>query len=139
MGKHIDLFTIMGLFQEYNESYFNGELPFPQFKIRHSYRTLGYFSCEYDDEGMFNQSIEISDNYDYTNNQLRDIIVHEMIHYYLAYKGIDPHCHHGKDFEDMADKFNKTYGMNITSRIDLTPYTIKKGKSKLIFTLSTLF
>jgi hypothetical protein len=29
--------------------------------------------------------------------------------------------------------------MHITSRIDLTPYTIKKGKSKLMFTLSTLF
>ena len=139
MDKHINLFTIMGLFQEYNENYFNGELPFPQFKIRHSYRTLGYFSCEYDSEGMFNQSIEISDNYDYTNDQLRDILVHEMIHYYLAYKGIDPHCHHGKDFKNMADEFNKTYGMNITKTIDLKPYRIQEGKSRLWFELSTLF
>jgi hypothetical protein len=29
--------------------------------------------------------------------------------------------------------------MNITSTIDLTPYNIKEGKSKLMFTLSTLF
>jgi hypothetical protein len=53
--------------------------------------------------------------------------------------GIDPQCHHGKEFNKMADEFNRKYGMHITSRIDLTPYTIKKGKSKLMFTLSTLF
>jgi predicted SprT family Zn-dependent metalloprotease len=88
---------------------------------------------------MFNQTIEISDNYDYTESQLRDILVHEMIHYYLAYKGIDPQCNHGREFNKMADNFNRTYGMNITSTIDLTPYKIKNGNSKLMFTLSTLF
>ena len=71
-------------FYLYNDEYFGGVLPFPKLKIRHSYRTLGYFSCEYDEDGrMFNQTIELSDNYDYTEYQLRDIIVHEMIHYYL--------------------------------------------------------
>lgn len=131
---------IFTFFHLYNLNYFGNLLPAPNFKVRHSYRTLGYFSCEYDDYGnMFNQTIEISDYYDYTESQLRDILVHEMIHYYLAYKGIDPQCNHGKDFNNMADKFNKTYKMNITSTIDLSPYTIKKGNSKLMFTLSTLF
>lgn len=131
---------IFTFFHLYNLNYFGNLLPAPNFKVRHSYRTLGYFSCEYDDYGnMFNQTIEVSDYYDYTESQLRDILVHEMIHYYLAYKGIDPQCNHGKDFNNMADKFNKTYKMNITSTIDLSPYTIKKGNSKLMFTLSTLF
>ena len=131
---------IFTFFHIYNLNYFGNLLPAPNFKVRHSYRTLGYFSCEYDDYGnMFNQTIEVSDYYDYTESQLRDILVHEMIHYYLAYKGIDPQCNHGKDFNNMADKFNKTYKMNITSTIDLSPYTIKKGNSKLMFTLSTLF
>lgn len=131
---------IFTFFHLYNLNYFGNLLPAPNFKVRHSYRTLGYFSCEYDDYGnMFNQTIEVSDYYDYTESQLRDILVHEMIHYYLAYKGIDPQCNHGKDFNNMADKFNKTYKMNITSTIDLSPYTIKKGNSKLMYTLSTLF
>ena len=132
--------TIYASFHLYNFDYFGNKLPAPNFKVRHSYRTLGYFSCEYDLDGnMFNQTIEVSDNYDYTESQLRDIVVHEMIHYYLAYMGIDPQCHHGREFNKMADEFNRKYGMNITSRIDLTPYTIKSGKSKLMFTLSTLF
>ena len=116
--------TIYFSFHLYNFDYFGNKLPAPNFKVKHSYRTLGYFSCEYDEDGyMFNQTIEVSDNYDYTESQLRDIIVHEMIHYY----------------NKMADEFNKKYGMNITPTIDLTPYTIKKGKSKLMFTLSTFF
>lgn len=132
--------NLLGHFFEYNTMYFGGVLPFPKLKIRHSFRTLGYFSCEYDSYGnMFNECIEMSDNYDYTDSQFRDILVHEMIHFYLAYMGIDTRCSHGSEFRKMASEFNTKYGMNITSRIDLTPYTIKKGKSKLMFTLSTLF
>ena len=132
--------TIYISFHLYNLDYFDNYLPAPNFKVRHSFRTLGYFSCEYDEDGcMFNQTIEVSDNYDYTESQLRNIIVHEMIHYYLALIGKDIECTHGKEFKKMANEFNKKYGMNITSKIDLTPYNIKKGKSKLMFTLSTLF
>ena len=132
--------NILGHFFTYNDKYFGGVLPFPKIKIGHSFRTLGYFSCEYDEDGyMFNQTIEISDNYDYTDGQFRDILVHEMIHYYLAYMGIDTQCNHGSEFRKMASEFNLKYGMNITSEIDLTPYSIREGKSKLMYTLSTLF
>ena len=97
---------IFTFFHLYNFDYFDNKLPTPNFKVKHSYRTLGFFSCEYDEDGyMFNQTIEISDNYDYTESQLRDILVHEMIHYYLAYKGIDPQCNHGREFNKMADNF----------------------------------
>ena len=118
--------NILGRFFTYNDEYFGGVLPFPKIKVKHSFRVLGYFSCEYD-------------NYDYTDEQFRDILVHEMIHYYLAYMGIDPQCHHGSEFRKMASEFNSKYGMNITSEIDLTPYSIREGKSKLMYTLSTLF
>lgn len=132
--------NILGRFFTYNDEYFGGVLPFPKIKVKHSFRVLGYFSCEYDeDDEMFNQTIEISDNYDYTDEQFRDILVHEMIHYYLAYMGIDPQCNHGSEFRKMASEFNSKYGMNITSEIDLTPYSIREGKSKLMYTLSTLF
>jgi hypothetical protein len=131
---------MIALFFKYNEEYFGGSLPFPELKVRHSYRILGYFSCEVDFGGsIFNQCIELSDNYDYTENQLRDVLVHEMIHYYLAYYRIDIRCQHGREFNEKASEFNRRYGMNITSTIDLSGYTIRKGKSKLMFTLSTLF
>ena len=131
---------MIGLFYEYNNKYFGGILPDPTLKIRHSYRILGYFSCDVNYDGtIFNECIELSDNYDYTESQIRDILVHEMIHYYLAYFGIDIKCKHGYEFMKKASELNSMYGMNITPAIDLSGYNIRKGKSKLIFTLSTLF
>ena len=133
-------FNILAGFQYFNHEYFNDMLPFPKIVIRHSYRTLGYFHCELDSyDNILNPTIEMTDNYDYTEGQFRDILVHEMIHYYLVFNGKDRKCRHGKEFKRMANDFNARYGMNITSTIDLTPYSIAKGKSNFMFKLCTLF
>ena len=135
----ISEFNILAGFQSFNHKYFNDELPIPSIVIRHSYRTLGYFHCDLDGYTIIEPTIEISDYYDYTESQFRDILVHEMIHYYLVYNGKDRKCRHGKEFIEVADEFNRKYGMNITSTIDLTPYTIKKGNSSFMFKLCTFF
>ena len=136
----ISNFNILAGFQAFNHDYFGGKLPIPRVVIRHSYRTLGYFHCEIDEYGnILSPIIEMSDNYDYTESQFRDILVHEMIHYFLVFNGKDKKCRHGKEFKRMSKEFNSKYGMNITSTIDLTPYTIKKGNSKFMYTLCTLF
>lgn len=136
----ISEFNILAGFQNFNHDYFNDELPFPKIVVRHSYRTLGYFHCELDLDGsIIDPTIEISDNYDYTESQFRDILVHEMIHYYLVFNGKDTKCHHGKEFKKISKEFNSKYGMNITPTIDLTSYSIKKGNSNFMFKLCTLF
>ena len=136
----ISEFNILGKFHIYNKEYFNGILPLPKIKVSHSYRTLGYFYCDVDCFGnISNETIEISGNYDYTESQFRDILVHEMIHYYLLYEGIDTKCRHGKEFKKMSREFNFKYGMNITPTIDLTPFKIKDGNSKFMFKLCTFF
>ena len=136
----ISEFNILAAFQSFNHKYFNDELPIPKVVIRHSYRTLGYFHCELDwNGGIINPIIEMTDNYDYTESQFRDILVHEMIHYYLVYNGKDKRCHHGKEFKKMSNDFNSRYGMNITSTIDLSSYQIKEGNSNFMFKLCTFF
>lgn len=133
-------FNVIAGFQYYNYKYFNSILPFPTIVIRHSYRTLGYFHCELDYNGnIMNPIIEMSDNYNYTKEQFRDILVHEMIHYYLLYTKRDMKCKHGKEFKKMANDFNLRYGWNITPIIDLSGYTIKKGNSNFMFKLCTFF
>lgn len=136
----ISEYNILAGFQAFNHAYFDGELPIPRVVIRHSYRTLGYFHCEIDEFGdIIDPIIEMSDNYDYTESQFRDILVHEMIHYLLVFNGKDKKCNHGKEFKKLSKEFNSKYGMNITSTIDLTPYTIKKGNSNFMFKLCTFF
>lgn len=132
--------NIIYKFHEYNDLYFNGTLPFPQLKVRHSYRTLGYFYCDIDEYGRIsNETIEISDSYNYTEEQLRDVLVHEMIHYYLLYIGLDKKCTHGKQFKKMCKEFNEKYGMHLSKRIDISNYNIKEGNSKLWFNICTFF
>lgn len=136
VSKH----NILGLFHAYNKEYFDGWLPLPIVDTMNSYRTLGEFSCTFSEDGfMENETIKISANYDFTEEQLRNVLVHEMIHMYLVFIGEDMHCKHGKAFKRMAKRFNSEYGMNITKKIDLTEYKVREGKSNFMKTLSTFF
>lgn len=123
MGIIIDKFNLMAYFTEYNNAFFGGILPYPEFKIRKSYYTLGFFSCNYnDDYSLYNCVLEISNRYDYTEEQFRNVMVHEMIHYYLAYTGKDVKMEHGAEFDRMATKLNREHSLNITSTIDVSEY-----------------
>ena len=131
----VNEYIIKDYFTEYNQRYFGGILPCPEFKIRKSYFTLGYFSCFYDHNyNMYNCVLEISDRYDYTESQLRDVIVHEMIHYYLAYTGKDIKITHKKAFKNKAKELNEKYGLHVTPIVNTEKF--KKNPS---FTLSYLW
>lgn len=108
------------LFRQFNKDYFGNILPMPYIKIRHSVNTLGYFSYMQNEMSGTTETLEISDFYAYTSNLLRDIVVHEMIHYYLYYIGEDVRLKHGKSFMRMARQLNQSYGLHVTPTIDLT-------------------
>lgn len=133
-------FNILGFFYDCNKKYFNGVLPMPKLDTMSSHRTFGQFECSLDAYGrILNPIIKISNVYDYTVEQFESLIVHEMIHYYLAYTGEDMRCRHGKAFKKMAKDFNLKYGLNITSTIDdFENYKLKEGQSKFWHTLRTL-
>ena len=107
-------------FAEYNKLYYDYELPTPDFGLLNSYRMCGQFSCNkiIGKRYLRKPKIEVSVYYDWKEEDLRNIIVHEMIHYYLAYKHIDNYITHGEAFCTMAQEFNDKYGLNITVRID---------------------
>ena len=130
-----NLSNIESIFNRCNMDYFNGELPFPQFDLLHSKKTCGYFHYTkggWFDKTIYNPIISITDYYDFTEKQFIDIMCHEMIHYYLAYVDLDRKCKHGKEFKRMAESLNMTYGLNITSYLDLSQYK----KNKVVFRTS---
>lgn len=58
--------------------------------------------------------ISISDYYIMTADQLEDVMVHEMIHYSIAYTGLRDTAPHGIIFRGMMDAINRRYGRHIT-------------------------
>ena len=128
-------------FDTCNMEYFEGKLLFPQFELLHSYRTCGYFQYTkggWFDKTLYDPTISMTDYYDFTEKQFRDIMVHEMIHYYLAYLGIDRRCSHGKKFKEMAERLNKTYHLNITKRLNISQYKRRKGTPLLSYWLANI-
>lgn len=123
-------------FDTCNMEYFEGKLLFPQFSLLHSYRTCGYFQYAkggWFDKTLYDPTISITDYYDFTEEQIKDIMCHEMIHYYLAYTGVDRRCRHGKEFKKMAEDLNRKYGLNVTPYLDLSQYKRRAGTPSLSY------
>jgi predicted SprT family Zn-dependent metalloprotease len=85
------------------------------------------------------QRLEISCYYDWQEDALRDVIVHEMIHYYLAVKHIDNNLTHGEEFLKMAKEMNSRHGMNVSVKVDTTGFKRASSAPKLGYYLSLLY
>ena len=130
-------------FNKCNEKYFEGKLPIPMFDLLHSFRTCGYCQCDYEQgwfsRTLYNFRISMTDYYDFTPKQFEDILVHEMIHYYLAYFGIDKSCSHGREFKKMTERLNGQYGLNIVTEVDLSQYKRREGTPTISYWLAQWF
>ena len=66
---------------------------------------------------------------------MRDVMVHEMIHYYIAWNRIKDNGSHGRQFWHIAKDFNEKYGLNIAIKVG-TPLPDKPlGLLRRIFNL----
>ena len=126
-------------FDTCNMKYFEGKLLFPQFDLLHSFKTCGFFHCNtggWLDNSIYDPVISMTDYYDFTERQFEDIMCHEMIHYYLAYFGIDRNCRHGREFKKMAEKLNKAFGLCITVKLDISQYKRRPGTPSISYWLA---
>lgn len=119
-------------FKEYNEQYFKNRLKTPQFKLLKSYKRLGLF--EYRKIGVTviaDLRLGISKYFDWEEEDLKNVIIHEMIHQYLAPKMSKGEDEHGIRFQNKCKEFNKKYNLNITTEIDTTNFKKAKNAPKL--------
>lgn len=104
-------------FDECNKIYFNNGLPYPFFSIfckKKPFAKFTYLKKKKNGENVLvYKKISVSIYYDFTEEQLRDIIVHEMIHYFIAYNDIKDNKEHGKIFLSIAERLNSEFGLNI--------------------------
>lgn len=123
-----DIDYVKNKFREYNELIFAryryGKLPECEVRITSAGRSLGLFSAPVshllpvrrDPRDCY---IRISNRLDLPADQLDDIIIHEMIHYYIWYNKIADTGPHGKVFCCMMNDINRRHGRNITVRVQL--------------------
>lgn len=98
---------IRNSFQKYNQKYFNNELIEPKLGIINTKTILGRFRR---DKSMYRKQsyiIEISKYYARNEKEYDNTIIHEMIHQYIAQKGIKDNSSHGYYFKSFAAEINR--------------------------------
>ena len=127
-------------FDEYNKLYFGGRLWWPdEFRLHKSFRCFGWFRCNQHSPGsrLRNVIISISRYYDWTEEHLRNVLVHEMLHYKIeSSRRIDKNPHVPR-FLKLAAEMNKKYGLNIEVHPKL--YGLKVSASAPKYSLARLF
>ena len=120
-----DLNTMSRMFRECNKKYFDGSLPTPQFLLMDKLNTLARFEYNKDKKGKHPikwQALKFSDCYDFPEEDFREIMVHELIHYYIAWNGIKDNKDHGREFMRIANEINEKHGLNVTKTKDASSF-----------------
>jgi len=78
-----------------------------------------------------NYTMKISTAFDLPENELEDVIIHEMIHYYIASCNIKDTSAHGTVFRSMMNGINAEYGRNITVRHHSKAGELTQPKTKI--------
>lgn len=109
----ITLSQIREQFDIWNKKAFNNELPVPHFELMQTRRMLGQF-CPRKVMGEYTYKIRISTFYDRPMAFYIDTIVHEMLHYWIKYKGIKDTSSHGREWKRRAQELSNKFGLTIT-------------------------
>lgn len=114
-------------FDYFNTLIFNGELPSIPIVIVKARSFLGKLCYERTRRGRLfvysprNFTMRLSSSFDLTEAELQDVIIHEMIHYYIAYKGIKDTSAHGVRFRSLMAEINSTYGRMVSVKCKKAP------------------
>ena len=131
-----DFNTMPEMFWKCNEKYFNNELPTPKDGLMNKTSILARFEYYKDKKGKHPikwQKILFSDCFDFDEKVFEDIMVHELIHYHIAWNGIKDNKKHGKEFMRLANEMNEKYGLNVTATIDASSFKKTENAPKSIF------
>lgn len=104
-------------FESFNQEYFDGKLPLPDIGTTHASTRLGQMSYKrayrWGKMKYYDFKICITTYYDMTDQQAKNVLLHEMIHYAIAYTGLKDTSAHGIIFRGMADNLNRKHGWDI--------------------------
>ena len=109
-------------FDEFNRDYFGGKLPEPRLMLSRSRTQLGSMRCKsrvrLGRVETFDYAIHVSVLFEQDEKGFKNVLLHEMIHYYIAYNNIQDTAPHGDVFRAMMNRLNSEYGweMKVSER-----------------------
>ena len=122
----VDLTYIENKFAAYNALIFGGQLPVPRFRLCRVKTYLG--KCAYQrrkpffgKEEFYNFELRFNCRMDLPAEEWDDIIIHEMIHYYIGFNHLRDRSAHGPVFCKLMKGINAKYGRHITISHKLSP------------------
>ncbi|MGM9791976.1 MAG: SprT-like domain-containing protein [Candidatus Cryptobacteroides sp.] len=107
-------------FGKFNAEIFGGELPVPHFQLSRARSFLGKLRYKVTPRAFGRKPVYsdytliISTLYDLPQEELEDVVIHEMIHYLLMIRGIEDSSAHGPQFRAYMNAVNERFGRNIT-------------------------
>lgn len=131
-------------FGELNRKYFGGELPLPRLEVGNSRTLLGTMRCRTRRKGLLSwkkdYSIRISNYYDVSEDEFRNVLLHEMIHYYIAVKGLKDTSPHGTIFRRIMDSVNAS-GWHVSvrerRRMPIAEHNMRRSKPHIVLSMTT--
>lgn len=105
-------------FGTFNHAYFDDRLPLPRLVVSRSRTRLGSMSCKRRLKGFrmrnTDYAIHLSNYYELSERQFQNVLLHEMIHYFIAYSGQRDRSAHGPLFRAWMTRLNHEHGWEIT-------------------------
>ena len=117
-------------FRKYNEEIFGNALPMPNLRVSNAKRRLGSMHCRIQKTWRNTHrsfTIVVSNYYDVPLSLIEDTLIHEMIHYEIAYKKLKDTSAHGTLFRQRMDEINRKHHRNITISKRMTDYAPRKN------------
>ena len=142
MNAELTVDYLRQAFEHYNDLIFEGKLPVPKLKWSRAKTRLGQMACKrkmsWGRTKYCDFTISVSNYYKLTKEEIDDVLIHEMIHYSIAYTGLKDTSAHGIVFRGMMEKINRTFNRHITISVrtrNLQPRTLQQHKDHLILAL----
>lgn len=115
---------IRTLYSEYNKKYFDGSMFMPKITTFTGINSMGIFSVK-KWTNKVEEELSIARNFKLTEEELRDLVLHEMIHQYVYEKY--GKMNHGKQFKKKMNELNEKYGFDIRKN---SKHLFKKYRNK---------
>ena len=130
-------------FRALNALYFDDQLPLPQLQVSRARTQLGQFSCMRFRKNIFSKAtctnfkIKISEYYEQTADEIDDTLLHEMIHYLIAFRGQRDASAHGPLFRVEMARLN-ALGRHITISVrtaSFSPAVARRRRQHLVLAM----